>query len=116
MMYVEGNPLSFTDTTGNSLDVPFFTLLYQYSKLPDDEGKQASSVALMYYQHQQVKRAGGRACPASGAKLWCIWQLSRSWSLWILRQLEMFLIGAIVWYGRSNVFRLEGNTCSSQPL
>ncbi|MCZ8347308.1 MAG: hypothetical protein O9346_12900, partial [Leptospiraceae bacterium] len=46
------------DTTGNSLDVPFFTLLYQYSKIPDSEGKQASTLALMYYQHQQVKRAG----------------------------------------------------------
>jgi hypothetical protein len=65
-MYVAGNPLSFTDTTGNSLDVPFFTLLYQYSKIPDSEGKQASTLALMYYQHQQVKRAGARACPASG--------------------------------------------------
>ncbi|MCG9875209.1 MAG: RHS repeat-associated core domain-containing protein [Leptospiraceae bacterium] len=65
-MYVAGNPLSFTDTTGNNLDVPFFTLLYQYSKIPDSEGKQASTLALMYYQHQQVKRAGARACPASG--------------------------------------------------
>jgi RHS repeat-associated protein len=65
-MYVAGNPLSYTDSSGNNLDVPFFTLLYQYSKIPDGEGKQASTLALMYYQHQQVKRAGARACPASG--------------------------------------------------
>jgi RHS repeat-associated protein len=110
-MYVAGNPLSYTDSSGNNLDVPFFTLLYQYSKIPDDEGKQASTLALMYYQHQQVKRAGARACPASGQNYGVFGNFQGAGACGT-KTTRNVLKGSIEWYIRI-MFLSNGNTESA---
>ncbi|PJZ29480.1 RHS repeat-associated core domain-containing protein [Leptospira kmetyi] len=64
-MYVEGNPVNFKDTTGNSLDMMFYAALYQYSQSPNNANKANNGLMLIYLHNQQIRNTSGPGCPIS---------------------------------------------------
>lgn len=65
-MYVEGNPVNFKDTTGNSLDMMFYAALYRYSQTPNNANKVNTTLMLIVLHNMQIKNTSGPGCPVSG--------------------------------------------------
>ncbi|EMM98532.1 RHS repeat-associated core domain protein [Leptospira noguchii str. 1993005606] len=65
-MYVEGNPVNYKDSSGHSLEMMFYTALYQYAQLPNTPKKEQDSLMLLALHNQQIRNTSGPGCPASG--------------------------------------------------
>jgi RHS repeat-associated protein len=68
-MYVEGNPNSYKDRSGNSLEIYFYAALVltaQNVSKKDDDERQILALTAYFVQRQQVQGTKGGGCPMNG--------------------------------------------------